>query len=160
MSSSISSSLYAAIRNGSSIYEGQVKKEEDGELVPDGFGVHRDPKEQYTGQYKDGEKAGFGELKLDDRVLTGSFEAQHRTRIIKYASGYEYQGTVARHTPHGHGIMNYGNGDSYKGHFQHGRPHGWGTKSWLGCGKFSGLWENGSPANRLEGFWDFFLRGK
>ena len=97
------------------------------EISPEG-------KKYFEGQYKDGEREGFGILMEEEYVYKGSWKANNINGIgtITYADGRKYEGEWRDNKSHGKGKLTLVDGSTYEGDFKNGLKEGIGKFTSMG----------------------------
>jgi hypothetical protein len=101
---------------------------------------------KYSGDFREGQMHGYGEMKYKNgQIYTGDWrEGRMCGRgMFQFANGDQYDGEFARNQQHGEGVYSYSNGDVFQGHYRDGCIEGHGTITYSDGVMVEGEWHNG-----------------
>ena len=141
---------YGKIERSGAIYEGEF---EFGQLNGQGSLIYIRGTASYVGEWKDGEKHGYGTYKRPSDTYVGEWKnnKRHGQGTVTNRSGRTYYiGEWKNDYKHGLGIYTYYNGDIYTGEFKNNSRNGQGTLTYVDGKIESGLWKRNKLVKKSD----------
>jgi len=127
------------------------------ESMKEGVGTYNHTPHNYTGDWKNNKKHGYGALIYDggDRY-EGEFSEDERHghgKFVVAKTGSSYEGSWEKDVRHGFGVYKWSNGDVYRGHFVKHNREGYGVYEWPTNDRYEGQFLD----NAKHGFGVFYF---